>query len=60
MSRIPKEERRRTTHLHARDKVPIVEHGQNLGNQLAGQEPENIISRGDVHVVSIRGLVVRR
>lgn len=40
------------THLHARDKVSIVELAQDLGNQLAGQELENGISRGDVHIVS--------
>jgi hypothetical protein len=52
--RIPEEEKRWTTHLHARDKVPIIEYGQDPGDQLAGQELENGILRGDVHIVSIR------
>jgi hypothetical protein len=56
---ILKEERRRTTHLHARDKVSMGEHGQDLGDQLAGQELENGILCGDVHIVSIRCLAWR-
>ena len=47
------------THLHARDKVSIIEHGQDLGDQLAGQDFENGISRGGVHIVSIRCLAGR-
>lgn len=45
--------------MDARDKVSIVEHGQDLGDQLAGQELENGIPRGDVHIVSIRCLAGR-
>ena len=47
------------THLHARDKVSIVKHGQDHGDQLAGKELENGILRGNVHIVSIRYVVGR-